>query len=349
MRIAIRADSSVHIGTGHIGRTLALAEELRRLGAQVEYICRDLPGQASFQAADRGFPVRLLSPHIPATQAEDAAAFLTSLASSPEIVIVDHYDLGAEWEKHVRQVAKRMVAIDDLANRAHGCDLLVDPSLHLDSEQRYQGKVPGDCHLLLGPAYALLRREFLEARDTVSSRESLRNLLIFFGGTDESNETLKAIEALLDTNLPATEIHVVLGRTNPHRAEVESALKKLPTARLHVQPQNFVHLMQSADLFLGAAGGTVWERACLGVPTLCTATAENQVPTAEILSRDAYHFYLGRAASVSAGAWRDAIAQRCQQWEETRAAGRRSASLVDGRGAEKIAQAILNGLGPAKI
>lgn len=315
MRYVIRVDSSTQVGSGHLMRCLTLAGRRQREdGAEVHFICRDLPGNLSNLVPEGGYRLHLLPRHDEVTglsgyaawltvpqevDAEETEAVLESLGQV-DCLVVDSYALDGSWEGRMRPIVKEIFVIDDLANRKHDCDVLLDQNFYLDKESRYDGLVPEYCRMLFGPAHALLREEFYEVgRHRRKCRGELKNLLIFYGGSDLTNETCKAVRALLRMSLPEVQIHVVVGGSNPHKREVETLCRLHGFLHYHEQVDNMAELMNMADLMLGAGGTTTWERCFLGLPSLVTAIADNQVQTCKDCHTAGLIDYLGFYDAVS--------------------------------------------------
>ena len=212
------------------------------------------------------------------SQHTDAQASIQALSDQTwDWLIVDHYALDARWESAHRQTAKNILAIDDLADRQHDCDVLLDQNFYGDMDTRYTGKIPEHCRLLLGPRYALLRYEFRQSRVRVKPRTGpVKRVLVFFGGVDADNYTGRAVEALIDLGIDGLHVDVVVGAQQPHREQIELACT-MQHFECHVQTKCMAELMATADLAIGAGGSATWERCCLGLPTLSICTAENQV------------------------------------------------------------------------
>lgn len=296
MRIAIRADASKVIGSGHVMRCLALAEALRRAGGDIVFLCRRLPGHLGKEIRRLGFePI----------WAEGEGQGEHKLLGGIDLLIVDHYDLDERWERSMRPLARRIMVIDDLADRPHDCDLLLDQNLLPALDTRYQGLVPDGCRLLLGPGYALLRDEFYASAANVRERTGLAHLLLFFGGGDGENLTARALRELHDSDFTAD---VVIGASNPHHDEI-AALCRAGGGRyiLHVQTERMAELMARADLALGAGGGSHWERCLLGLPALVVTVAENQRETTRLLHEKGACLWLSEAASLSSNAFRQVL------------------------------------------
>jgi len=196
-------------------------------------------------------------------------------------VVVDHYALNARWESALRKSARKIFVIDDIADRQHDCDLLLDQNYYVDMEARYEGKTPVDCRRLLGPRYALLRKEFSELRSGLTPRNgSVHRILLFFGGIDRENHTGDAIAALSQIDRSDLHVDVVIGAQHPCKEEIVQACAKNQFF-CHVETSRMADLMAAADLSIGAGGTATLERFCLGLPTLAIPTAENQVRQVE--------------------------------------------------------------------
>lgn len=301
MKIVFRTDASLQIGTGHVMRCLTLADALQAAGGQCHFICRKHPGNLIAQIRQRGFLVSVSPPAADAgitndrvveTQAKYAAwlgvdwivdAAQTKVGvgvTAVDWLIVDHYALDARWEQALRPMCRKLMVIDDLADRPHDCDLLLDQNLGRNVRD-YGQLVPEACTVLVGPHYALLRPEFAALRDESLRRRAipqLKHLLITMGGVDQGDATGKVLEALLGCLLPVDlRITVVMGLHAPWIARVQSLAKRMPQpTEVKVSVDNIAQLMADSDLAIGAAGSTSWERCCLGLPSIVVVQAANQ-------------------------------------------------------------------------
>lgn len=297
MQIAFRADASLQIGTGHVMRCLTLADALREQGAQCTFVCRPHAGHLLDLVVQRGHNARALgqpqinfsAPADPAhatwlgtTWAEDAEQTKRALnEQTVDWLVVDHYALDARWEEALRPQAKRIMVIDDLADRPHACDLLLDQNLGR-SKQDYDGLLVGKVIALVGPQYALLRPEFAALRtQSLARRQSnpqLSRLLVTMGGIDKANVTGQVLAALGSCRLPENLcVTVVMGPHAPWLAEVQAQAAQMPRyTEVLVGVTNMAQLMAESDLAIGAAGGTALERCSLGLPSLILVLAKNQ-------------------------------------------------------------------------
>lgn len=345
MRIAIRTDASATIGAGHLMRCLSLAEGLRRIGHQVTFFCRTLPGHQCDAVTARGFAVQRL----PAGEAgldwhADLAHVRSACADAPPFdwFIVDHYQLDARWEQAARALARRIAVIDDLADRPHDGDLIIDQNLRAGSDSPYAALNARPAEILLGPRYALLRPTFADLRDSLAPRDgSVRRIIVCFGGADPHNHagvTLEALRARLDE---LECVDVFAGASCAHRDALAELCRTLgERVVLHPPHADPAFALARADLALGAGGTMSWERACLGVPTIAFGIADNQRAVLDALLEGG--FLLGQSdfpkpqhelmrawleIALASPALLKGLSQRCL-------------ALVDGRGVERVINAM---------
>jgi UDP-2,4-diacetamido-2,4,6-trideoxy-beta-L-altropyranose hydrolase len=347
VRVLIRADASPAIGSGHIARCLTLARALREQGATVAFACRSLPGQPLDRLAGLGFQTFALPASYPGECTQDIeaplpwqadiAALRAALQDQPRFdwVLVDHYGLDRQWQQAARQWAPRIAAIDDLANRRHGVDLLLDQNFS-GTPQAYAGLIDAECRTLLGPHFALLREEF--RCPPIAIRERASRVLVNFGGFDAASQTHKAMLALSEFH--DLQVDFVAGAGNPAWAQMQELAAGRGYWRLHAYVSDFSRLMAEADLFIGAGGGTSWERAALGLPTLCISVAGNQEANARLLAEAGMHVYLGPSEQVSVEQIRQAVAALVGDYSLRQGLAQRSRQLVDGQGASRVAAAL---------
>lgn len=313
MIIAIRVDASIQIGSGHVMRCLTLADELKRNGANVHFICREHPGNMCAFIEARGYMVYPLtsdgnestidlSQDLPKhadwlgtsweRDAHETIKVIQEKVTGCDSLIVDHYAIDYRWEALFKPFVSKIMVIDDLADRRHGCDLLLDQNYYHNKEERYLDKVPPYCQLLIGPHYAMLREEFKELREQVKPRTGItKRILVFFGGVDVNNYTAHAIKALSRNVRFRLHVDVVIGAQNTHRQCIEIACAKHGFT-CHIQTSHMAELMLAADLAIGAGGSTTLERISMGLPSIVFAIAENQRESVKSLSDDRYIYSL---------------------------------------------------------
>ena len=315
-RYAFRVDASPGIGIGHVMRCLTLARRLRDRGGEVRFIARTLPDTYRDLILGFGCGITVLPPAArPADTAAGPAhaAWLgahweddaTQTAAAIEtwgganVLVIDHYAIDQRWETLLRPHAGLICVIDDLADRPHDCDALLDQNFVADPAARYQGLLPTACRNFFGPSHAPLRPEFHTAREHLRQRDGhIRRIFVFYGGADPSDFTSRTLDALAPRLSPELEVDVVVGAINPHIDSLRERWIANPHICLHIQPSNMAELMAAADLAFGACGTASWERCLLGLPTIVVIFAKNQeAPTRGLVEAGAVES-LGYADSV---------------------------------------------------
>lgn len=353
MKVWFRVDSSSEMGTGHLMRCLTLATGLRDRGAAASFVSRAHEGNSLDRIRANGFDVVELTLEGHADQRGSAPTQYGSWlggnwlddarhtreaigATTADWVIVDHYALDARWERAVRPATSRIMAIDDLADREHDCDMLLDQNLVAGLATRYDGLVPEACGSLLGPQFALLQRDYAALHDQTPPRSgAVARILVFFGGADVDNLTGRTVGAFLELQRDDVRLDVVVGAGHPFSAAIEQQVVGNTHVSLHRNLPSLGPLIASADLAVGAGGTMSWERCCLGLPSLVITIAKNQEPIAAELARRGLIRWLGTKDEVDQPAiteilkevLRDGLAP---EWSE------QCRALVDGRGLDRV-------------
>ena len=274
------------------------------------------------------------------TDAEQTIA--ATVGQRPDWMVVDHYALDHRWEEMLRPHCGRIMVIDDLADRQHDCDLLLDQNLVASYAVRYDGLVPAACTVLLGPTFALLQPEYATWHPRVPPRVGpVRRLLVYFGGADSANLTGLTIEALSRLREENLRVDVVMNPSSPHAAIVNRQAAEYPWIKTHASLPSLAELMVSADLAIGAGGATSWDRCCLGVPALGLSLADNQVPIAKELDRRGMVQLLGNSADVSVDSLVSLLENSLSNPAANEMRSRQCLGVVDGRGAARVASLLL--------
>ena len=304
MKITFRVDASTQMGIGHVMRCLSLAQILKQNNASIEFICRKHAGNLIDKIHSSGFNVHELevleefevdnklahSHWLGATQKKDADNCIDILKKEKiDWLIVDHYAIDEDWQRELKPFCEKLMVIDDLADRKHRCDVLLDQTFGRQQEN-YLGRTPEGCELLLGSEYALLRLEFAKWRAYSLERRSkpeFKQLLINMGGVDVDDFTGQVLDELKTCTLPSDiNITVVMGEAAPHVEGVRIKASALPyKTEVKINVDNMAEIMSNSDIFIGASGATTWERCCLGLPTIQIITAYNQELIANNLDR----------------------------------------------------------------
>ncbi len=273
-----RVDSGLEIGSGHLMRCLTLA---KKIPDEVAFICKKHEGNLNHIITEQGFKLielELAEGEVTGVahgkwlggDIESEISQLKDITSTDDTIIIDHYAIDERYHKKLRAFVGRVIQIDDLADRKHDCDILIDQNLYVDAETRYDGLVSDDCIKLLGAKYAILRDEFINAKPRL--REDVKNIFIFMGGVDKDNLTCEIIN---NYDFSLYEVKVLVGVNNPNKAEVQTLCANNNLE--YIEGSNEVsELMLWADLAIGAGGTTTYERACLGLPCLTYTIADNQ-------------------------------------------------------------------------
>lgn len=320
--IVFRVDSSTQIGSGHLMRCLTLAGQLKKKKqTEIVFVSRDLDGNMNFLIMKNHYSFFCLPKSVKNRELSgyekwlmvdkvlDAKQTKNILQGmSVDCLIIDSYAIDEAWEKILRPCTKKIMVIDDLANRRHDCDVLLDQNYYTDMLRRYDGLVPKHCKMLLGPQHVLLREEFYEERTHLRVRDGrVQTIFVFFGGSDLTNETMKTLHAIVLLIRFDIKVDVVIGSSNKHKAAIEDFCRKYSNITCYYQVVNIAELMNKADLAIGAGGSTTWERCFLGLPTIVISVAENQTQLSENCSELGIIKYMGQAEEVSVKSLSDTI------------------------------------------
>ncbi|WP_406667105.1 UDP-2,4-diacetamido-2,4,6-trideoxy-beta-L-altropyranose hydrolase [Gallaecimonas sp. GXIMD1310] len=363
--IAIRADASMEIGSGHMMRTITLAQAARKRGVAVVFICRHTLDSMTKRLADLEIGLIRLPEHIQTealgpyfhspwlgvTEQIDAQDTLAALEHEtvkrgvpPLRMIVDHYALAAPWEQRIAEICP-ILAIDDLNDRPHHVSWLLDVTLG-KSPSHYAPLVLDSTKLLLGSRYALLRDEFTAllplARAKSAKTQGPWRILVTLGGIDRDNKTMLILEALEKVEVnSALSICIVAGAANPHFDELE---KRVQESQLEIELLRFTDqigkLMLEADLCIGAAGSTSWERCALGLPTINIVLAANQEVVANNLKKAGVAINFGYLEASEVDRLAEMVSNLLNSKDKLESMSRIGQSQCDGHGVNRVLEAI---------
>jgi UDP-2,4-diacetamido-2,4,6-trideoxy-beta-L-altropyranose hydrolase len=306
-KIIFRVDASLELGIGHLMRCCCLADYLTNKGCKCEFILKDQEGNSSELLESRGYKlhrIKSINPDkiklgginanyrsvIDVNQEIDAIQCRPILElSKPQWLIVDHYSLGSIWENKLKHLANNLMVVDDLADRNHVCDVLLDQTYSREITD-YSNLTQSKTEFLLGSNYSLLRQEFRQWRKRSLAKRNnnlVKNILISLGGVDNGNITCDILQNLNQIkNINDVNFKIILGSSSPHKAEV---LEHITSSKLKFElisdANNMAELYTWADIVIGGGGSSAWERCCLGVPTILLVLADNQKFVAECLQK----------------------------------------------------------------
>jgi len=329
--ILIRCDATPALGGGHVMRCLTLANALAKAGWRVRFACVAGTATVVSALARSGFDIiELINPL-------DAAQLVGKLRKPFDAIVFDQYDIDANYERALRPFANMLVVIDDLADRRHDCDLLIDQTFGRTPED-YRSLLPADAQILTGSQYALLRPEFAQARPRALARHSdgrpVKRILVSMGLTDPGGITEKVLNAVPEADT-GMSVDVVAGSRAPGLPAVQELAARHPNVTVHIDAADICSLMIAADLAIGGAGTTTWERCCLGLPTIIWILADNQRLVANALGK------IGAAYVVDdLNAFAEALAKMLRSPTSRQSLSAAAAALTDGHGTDRIVDSI---------
>jgi len=343
MNSIFRTNASINIGTGHVMRCLTLADELRQKCTDISFICREEPGNLISYIENRGYKVHRLPGEIDIEMDRRLTKeFLSKYETKPDWLIMDHYDIDISWEYPVRKYAKKFMVIDDLANREHDCDLLLDQN-YSRNKNRYNRLVPENCIQLLGPKYAILHPQFQKANENLRKRDGgVNRILVFMGGADSKNTTSKTLRAIHMLGRSDIAIDVVIGNLNPYHDEIKTQTSHMPNTNCYLNVENMAEMMAAADLCIGGCGTATWERCYLRLPSIVLVLAENQREIAENLDDEGAIINLGWCQNIKESSITECISELINNPGKIQSMTDKSRNLVDGEGVNRVCDTMIS-------
>ena len=269
----------------------------------------------------------------------------TDALKSKEVdwLIIDHYGIDHKWEQKLRPYCKNIMIIDDLANRKHDCDLLLDQNLIHNYKNRYKKLLPKNCTTLLGPEFALLQNDYKDLHLSAPTRKGpVKRILVYFGATDENKLTEKTLLAFLQFNRKDIILDIVLSSHSLQMKKIKMLSKKFKNINIYSELKSLANLILKADLAIGASGSTTWERCCLGLPSIVITIADNQKPIAKELHKKGLIKWLGHCNNINNSSiyneLRLLINQNLEAWSDA------CKLVTDGLGARKVKSFLTLGL-----
>ena len=305
----IRVDASPEIGIGHMLRCVALAEELRNTFDKIIFLSKKNSGSIIEVILKNGFEVSIIDTQIKKSlknnsklknEHEIIKNLLTSYKKNLNFLLIDHYDISSNYESLLRKIFKKIFVIDDLANRKHDCDLLIDQNYYKDLTNRYMKLVSKNTITLLGPKYAILRSEFTNSKK-INYKKNIfpKRILISFGGSDLTNECEKVLNAICSLKNKQFDVTAITGIHNQNFKQLKKQYVKNDNIQILNHTDNFSELLLNSDLCFGAGGTTTWERLYLGLPSIVTIISSDQKESVEFLSDKGHIINLGLAKNIT--------------------------------------------------
>ena len=332
--ILFRADGNPQVGSGHIMRCLSLADAFRDVGQTVIFVTAD----DSFQAViwRRGYECVVL--HTKYDAMEDELSVLIPLLQKlrPSCILLDSYFVTPDYMVGVKQEAP-LVYIDDQNAFDYPADLVVNYMLYGDRLDYPQNK-----QYLLGPKYALLRKEFQDVPRR-QPKEQVKDVLLSTGGADSEHVALRCVQYLREQLEDGIIYHVVLGVMNQDIAEIERLTDGCAHIVLHRNVSDMRSLMLQCDAAISAAGTTLFELCACGVPTVTYVLADNQIMNAASFEEAGLMLNVGdiRENYKFSGHIFEQLEVLIQDWARRKRMAERMQAMVDGNGAARLGAAIL--------
>ncbi len=343
-------------------RSLTLAERLRENGAHCMFVCRAHEGDLRHQIRQRGFTANILPfdpdprdslqtelttsvqnlPHaawLGADWLSDAKQTMACLGTARvDWLVVDHYAIDFRWERELRAICEHIFVIDDIADREHDCDVLLDQNwFGEDAKLRYMGLVPTSCTTYLGPQFSLLSPEYAVLRKSMPARDGIvRRVLVFLGGSDHHNQTEVVLNALMAPAFANLIVDVVIGSNHPAPDRINDLVTMRPMTTLYQGLPTLSDLMITADLMISAGGSTSWERMCLGLPAIVISIANNQTATNIAMMKSGLINFLGEWTTVTIKDIQQALLQSLSQPDKLRKQSLQMQTIVNGGGVDQI-------------
>lgn len=358
--VVIRTDSSQWLGLGHLMRCISIAKALQAVGYRPVFLCRDHLGQMSQLVSEHGLELKLLpGSHLCPDNLQNYENWLgydlteeirevqqtMQDLGKASILLVDHYSLDSQWESALASYCERLLVIDDLANRPHQCDLLLDQTLGRNKND-YHGLLQKPCQLLLGVDFAPIRSQFVRLAGSALERHQqtsqVKQILISLGGVDADNLSLRLLQLLsqLDTEI---SIDLLLGGNAPHQETIKDWIEANELmVNLHIGNTLIAPLMAAADLAIGAAGTSAWERSCMSLPSLLIILAENQKPGGMRLAQTGAVELLGLDELEQAERFLSKVRELMTNHQKRQQMSLAGAKLVNGYGLGNLVAAIDN-------
>mgnify|MGYP006085944141 CR=1 FL=1 len=340
--IVFRVDSGNGIGWGHMMRCFSLAEAFSSKNAKISFISRKLSGSLCKFIEENGYDVHYL-PNKDLEWKNDAKKTIKIINNLDPVdwLVVDNYELNHTWETILKPYTKKIMVIDDMTKRKHNCDLILDQNFYENMKKCYDGLIPHNCKKLIGPKFALLRKDFLRIRKNLRKRDGkIKRILVSFGSSDPTNEIMKALDAINQLDNKQIKVDIVLGISDKTPNNMKKLFSNKSNINYHYQSTKIAHLMNTADLSIGSGGSTTWERCCLGLPSIVSISATNQKKLTEAVTKNGCSINLGLVDKLSAKDYQKAISsidslmlirmsQKCIQ-------------LVDGNGIYRVSDELLS-------
>ena len=333
----IRVDASPEIGIGHIMRCLTLAQELKNNFDKIIFLTQKNSSDFIETIMKNEFEVIFISAN---NDSDIIKNIVTTNSVNKNFLLIDHYNVDSNFESSLKNTFEKIFVIDDLANRKHDCDLLIDQNYYRDLNQRYEKLIQNDTIVLLGPKYAIIRPEFRTInKKAIKKNSQIKKILISFGGSDPTNECKKSLDALCSIENNQFEIVAIVGIYNNKFEQLKKLYEKYSNIKIYRHVNDLSLLMLNSDLFIGAGGTTTWERFYMGLPSIVTIISDDQKESTEFLSHMGHIINLGLAKNVTSKTYVQTLQK--PNFDLIYNMSINNQKLVDGNGSNRIKSQII--------
>tara|TARA_B100000809_G_scaffold226393_1_gene237996 strand:- start:318 stop:1355 length:1038 start_codon:yes stop_codon:yes gene_type:complete len=333
----IRVDASPEIGIGHIMRCLTLAQELKNNFDKIIFLTQKNSSDFIETIMKNEFEVIFISAN---NDSDIIKNIVTTNSVNKNFLLIDHYNVDSNFESSLKNTFEKIFVIDDLANRKHDCDLLIDQNYYRDLNHRYEKLIQNDTITLLGPKYAIIRSEFRSInKKTIKKNSQIKKILISFGGSDPTNECKKSLDALCSIENNQFEIVAIVGIYNNKFEQLKKLYEKYSNIKIYRHVNDLSLLMLNSDLFIGAGGTTTWERFYMGLPSIVTIISDDQKESIEFLSDMGHIINLGLAKNVTSKTYAQTLQKPNSDLIYNMSL--HNQKLVDGNGSNRIKKQII--------
>lgn len=351
MSIVFRVDSTKEIGSGHLYRCLILANSLTESGFNCIFIINKRNDKISELIKFNRHQLKYLSikDKLPISEKinshkqwlkhswkEDAEATINILEKNfVSLVVVDHYSLDYRWERKIKKHTRKIMVIDDLDNRKHECDILLDHNYRSENNAYKKNIINNLCLKLLGLKYLIINKEYVNYKKKVT-RENIKKILIFFGGSDSEKLTELIVGKLIKLDKNKYNVSIVIGINNDRKKSIEKLIKNLNNFKCYESQMNLASMLEKNDLVIGALGMNLWERLCIGTPSVVISKGIDQkIFGKKLASKKCIHL-IGHYNEVSEKKIELRL-KKFLQMKITQSMTSRLQNMVDGCGTERVA------------
>jgi len=344
--IAIRTHASTNVGIGHLARMLHLVSALRKYKVKCIFFVDRENAIVNNYLCNHEFVFLYDNKEIVQDEKSDAERFICSLYSIKiDGIIKDDYRFSEKWEKYVNERYSRLIVFDDRDTVRHACTVLVDGKwAGLTTYERYADKVNNDCLRLLGPDYILLDKKYSNKKKVFSGNAN--TILVSMGGGGDLAFVFKIVSILLSDSVCNSDIKifVVVGPFSINSDAIKSLSKFDKRVVPIVGQHSLAEFIELCDLYIGAAGGTLYEVLALDIPALTFSLAENQYNNREHLEDLGHYFHFNNLGLDQVEDFCRLVSVLLENYERLRALYKQSKKInIDCAGGDRIA-GIISGL-----